>query len=43
MTQALNRLISVTGESTISEHVDTRFPYDRFGSITSFGYWTVVY
>ena len=40
MTQALNRLISVTGESTVTEHVDTRFPYDRWGgSFSAVGYW----
>ena len=45
MTQLLNRLITVTGESTISEHVDTRFHYDGWGiggAIGLQGYWDVV-
>lgn len=33
MTQLLNRLISVTGESTVTEHEDTRYTYGREGSV----------
>ena len=40
MTQALKRLISVTGESTITMEVDTRFHYDVWGGgIVDIGYW----
>lgn len=38
MTQLLNRLITISGESTVTEQIDTRFTYSCQGFI-QIGYW----